>query len=183
MKGALSVAAFMAATLPAFGQETCTKVMPNVTFCTDGENIANGAAMSTAFPNAVHLALDTDDWKYGASATVIPVKLSGDAARGVDAEALTNVVIRNATQKLWVDAKISDVRFREATMGAWPGVQAEFRIVGLSEGLGTNYVVDAYITNDNTVLAIQSFSDADRRITEKLRAFHKKTMANTRIAQ
>ena len=183
MKQALLSALVFMAAFPAIAQENCTQVLDKVSFCGSGTNLAGEVGMDIAFPNAQHVSLSEEDNKYGSTISVIPVRLSGDASAPVDPEALTNALIQNATQRLWVEAKVSLVRFRRAAMGQWPGVQAEYRIVGASESLGANYVVDAYVMSDQSLLAIQSFSDANRKITNKLRAFHRETMANTRITQ
>lgn len=164
-------------------QETCTPVTDDISFCVAGENIADFMGMSIAFPNAKHVSLSEDDNRYGHAASVIPVALSGDIGSGIDQQSLVDVLIQNAVSELWVEPTISEVRFRGATANGWHGVQAEYRIVGLSERLGTNYVVDAYIVDDNSLVAFQSYSDADQTVTDTLRDFHDLTMQAVRVDQ
>ena len=164
-------------------QETCTSITDGISFCVAGENLADFGAMSTAFPNAAHVSLSEDDNRYGHAVSVIPVALSGDSESGLDQQSLVDALIQNAVSKLWVEPKISEVRFRGATANGWPGVQAEYRIVGASERFGTNYVVDAYIVDDARLVAFQSYSDADPSVTETLRRFHSRTMQAVRVQQ
>lgn len=176
-----SVVALLIPTLPLLAAEPCYQVIPQVSFCQTGTNLSGQGAMETAFPNAKVILLDEDDWHYGAAIALIPLKTGADTR--VTADALANVLIQNATQNMWVDPVISDLRFRDATMGAWPGVQAEYRISSSAAATGTSYVVDAYLTSDTQMIAVQSYSDAAKKVTPELRDYHRKTMQKLRVTQ
>ena len=175
------LAATLIPTLPLAAAEPCFEVTKQVSFCQTGTNLSGQGAMETAFPNSKLILLDEADWHYGVSIALIPVKTTPGTPPQV--EDLANVLIRNATQNLWVDPVISDLRFRGATLGDWPGVQAEYRISSSPTATGTSYVVDAYLTSPRQMLAVQSYSDAAKKVTPELRKYHGKTMGKLQVIQ
>ena len=169
-------------TAPLAAQETCSEIAPAVAFCAGYDDLSGQGPMEIAFPNARYVALTPEDNRYGVAVAVIPVQLSGAGA--VDVQALFNVLIANAVSRSIVDTSLDAPRFRGARLGEWEGLQAEYRIVGASERFATSYVVDAYLMLETSeLLAIQTFSDAERQVTETQRALHQRPMQDLRVTQ